>query len=81
MESIVGKFAKDISAFTFRGMELGDTFETKGILSGVEGETLKWKLVETNFAKTDLIFDVTYYGINVGQFSIHPAENCRVSAL
>ena len=81
MECIVGKLAKDISQYTFRGMKIGESFYTKGILSGVDDQPLVWRLVETNFSKTDLIFEVTYHDICIGEYAIHPADNYRVSAL
>lgn len=81
MESIVGQTVKDISAYSFKDMVVGDTFKTKGILSGVDGTPLEWKLIETNFAKNDLIFNVTYYGISIGEFAIHTSDNYKVIAL
>ena len=81
LPSIVGQLVKDIAAYTFRDMQIGDGFETKGILSGVDSEPLKWRLVETNFSKTDLIFDVTYHGIRIGEYSVHPANNYKVVEL
>ena len=81
MESIVGKTVKDISAYSFKDMEIGDIFKTRGILSGVDITPLEWRLIETNFSKSDLIFEVTYNGINVGEYGINPADRCMVSAL
>lgn len=81
MESIVGQLVKDISSYSFKDIKVGDSFETRGILMGVTQEPLKWQLIECNFSKSDLIFKVTYHGINIGEFAIQPADRYKVSAL
>ena len=81
MESIVGKFAKDLSTFAFNTIKLGHEFETKGILSGVDSTPLVWRLIETHFTKNTYIFKVSYHGIFVGEFSVHPSDNYKVVPL
>ena len=80
MISIVDEHVDDLKKYTFNGMKLGDTFKTKGLLKGVSDEPLEWRLVEVSKSFSTYTFDVTYYGILVGEMNVYPNENCRVQS-
>lgn len=80
--NIVGAgLVKDIGSYSFKDIKLGDSFQTKGLFSGVSDDTVLWRLIEANLTKSDLIFEVSYGGIYIGDYSISPAQNNKVTKL
>ena len=62
--------AKDISKIDLSKLSLGDTFTTRGVMSGVSKEPLVWRLTETTDSKKEYFFNATYYGIYLGGYCI-----------
>lgn len=78
LPSIVGQTVDDLKKYSFNDIKLGDTFQTRGILRGVSDEPLDWRLVEMSGSRSTLRFDVSYYGIMVGDMSVYLNENYKI---
>jgi hypothetical protein len=66
--------ASDFSKSKFKGLNIGDEITARGILTGISNEPLVWKLIESNLAKTDLIFEVSDFGVFVGEYGVKNGE-------
>ena len=78
--SVVGQTVEDLTHYTYNDIKIGESFNTKGLLMGVSDEPLSWRLVEMNISRSNLQFDVSYYGIVVGTMNMYPSENCRLQS-
>lgn len=80
LPSVVGQLVENLQDFAFNTITVGDTFTTKGIFRGVSDTPLEWRLIECNFSKSTLRFDISYHGILLHEVSMYPNENYRVQA-